>query len=407
MTPDGRSIDVAAATMRAWSTRRSLLDRLRLDGTSIFSSQHAIQSDLITILNEVADAVSSAMSVDDVLLVIVDRAKRITDTDKAVLVLSDEHQEHLDLDTIVVRGRRDQHLQQWWQSRLEVLGDRLFRSGEVVVEEHPAEGAWLLCCPILVQNRPIGLLCGINRSEHPFTQLQQDFYSILAAFASSAIENARLAEESRYVLLASERDRIARAMHDGVVQSLFSISLGMEVCKKQLHRDPEAAAERLDELQQHLNSSMAELRRFIYDLRPAKLTELGLVAATEYWIREVTMGRSISGRLKVEGESPRLTPSQESCLYQVAKEAVSNVVRHSGASEFEVRIDYGPERVRLEVHDDGDGFEVSGFEPSPSEQIGLRSIGHRVEREGGHLSIDRALEQGTTVVVELPVRGSR
>ena len=332
------------------------LDRLRPDGVGIFSSQHTIQADLITILNEVADAVSSALSVDEVLNVIVDRAKRITDTDKAVLVLADEHGDHLDLDTMVVRGRRDQHAQEWWQGRLEVLGDRLFQAGEMVVEKHADEGAWLLCCPIIVQNHPIGLLCGINREEHPFTRLQQDFYSILVAFAASAIENARLAEQSRYVLLASERDRIAREMHDGVVQSLFSISLGLEVCKKKVLYDAEGVAERLDELQQHLNTSMGELRRFIYDLRPAKLTELGLVRATEYWVREVTLGRPIRGKVTVDGEPPRFTPSQEACLYRVTKEAVSNVVRHSGASEFEVRITFAPDGARVDIVDGGNGF---------------------------------------------------
>ena len=80
-------------------------------------------------------------------------------------------------------------------------------------------------------------------------------------------------------------------MHDGVVQSLFSISLGLEICKKQVFRDPQMVATRLDDLQSHLNVAMTELRRFIYDLRPMKLAELGLSGAIEYWIREVTLGR--------------------------------------------------------------------------------------------------------------------
>lgn len=371
----------------------------------IFGRRRGLQSELIASLNEVADAVSSALSVADVLDVITDRAKRITDTDKAVLVLADEHGEHLDLETIIVRGRRGQHEQHWWELRLEHLADRVFETGESVVEVHRDERAILLCSPVLVRDRPVGLLCAINSVERPFTQDQVDFLAILAAFASGAIENARLAEQSRYVLLASERDRIAREMHDGVVQSLFSISLGLEVCKKQVIRDPASVAIRLDELQAHLNRSMTELRRFIYDLRPMKLAELGLVGALEFWVREITMGRPIKGRVNVHGETPRLTPSQEACLYRVSKEAVSNVVKHAGAENFEVGIDFRPGRVRIEIRDDGSGFDPDSVLERGADGMGLLSIKERMRQEGGTLFVDSTPGRGSVLCVDLPIEG--
>lgn len=372
----------------------------------MFGRERGLQSELIASLNEVADAVSSAMSVAEVLDVITDRAKRVTDTDKAVLVLADEHGEHLDLDTIIVRGRRAQHEQYWWEMRLEVLADRVFETGEPVVEVHRDENAILLCSPVLVRDRPVGLLCAINSLERPFSNDQVDFLAILSAFASGAIENARLAEQSRYVLLASERDRIAREMHDGVVQSLFSISLGLEVCKKQVLRDPGAVAVRLDELQVHLNRSMTELRRFIYDLRPMKLAELGLVGALEFWVREVTLGRAMKGRVTTHGESPRLTPSQEACLYRVAKEAVSNVVKHSGADDFEVQIRYLPGHVRIEVRDDGHGFEPDRVLESGTGGMGLVSIRERMRQEGGTFFVDSTPGRGSVLCIDLPIEGA-
>lgn len=366
-----------------------------------------LHAELIATLNEVADAVSSAMSVEEVLDVIVERAKRVTDTDKALLVLADEHGENLDPDTIVVRGRRSQHAQEWWQERLEHIGDSVFETGEAVVEEHPDQDAWLLCNPVLVQDRPIGLLCTINSADRPFTLVQREFLAILSAFAASAIENARLAEQSRYVLLASERDRIAREMHDGVVQSLFSISLGLELCKKQVVRDPQGTAERLDELQQHLNTSMAELRRFIYDLRPMKLTELGLVGAVDYWVSEITQGRPVRGRVVVDGDLSTLSPSEEACLYRVAKEAVSNVVRHASAESFEVRISRQNGNASLAVIDDGCGFDTSRIMATDTNGIGLRSIAERVKRDGGELHIESGGDSGTELRVTLPVRRVR
>jgi signal transduction histidine kinase len=361
---------------------------------------------LITTLNEVAGAVSSAMSVNDVLDVIIERAKRVTETDKAILVLSDDHGEGLDLDSIVVRGSRQQHTQEWWEGRLLDVADRIFDAGKPQIERHPSQNAVLLCSPLLVKDRPIGLLCAINTDDRPFTDDLVDFLAIVSAFAASAIENARLAEQSRYVLLASERDRIAREMHDCVVQSLFSISLGLEVCKKQVTRDPAAVAERLDELQKHLNTSMTELRRFIYDLRPMKLAELGLVGAMEYWVREVTMGLHVRGKVIVEGEIPRMSPAEEACLYRVAKEAVSNVVSRAGAESFEVKVSFEEGNARLEIEDDGRGIDEHEIAGGGSEKIGLRSIRHRIAREGGKLELRTGADHlGTTVCIDLPLDG--
>ena len=363
------------------------------------------QGELITSLNEVADAISSAMDPGAVLTTIVERAKRITDTDKAVLVLTSEHGRNLDLDSIVVRGRRRQHLQEWWQERLEALGDTAFGSLDVIVEYHPEHRAWLLCSPVRVKDRPIGLICAINSADRPFSDEQIDFFAILSAFAASAIEIARLAEESRFVLLASERDRIAAEMHDGVMQELFSITLGLEVCKRQAITDPETVSARLDTLQRQLNSSMTELRRFMYDLRPVRLSELGLVGAIEYWIHDVTADSPIAGRFTTQGEPPDLSLASEACLYLVAKEAVSNVMRHSRASSFEVLLAAEDGVARLIVSDDGRGFDVAATQLTSS-GYGLRNLRERVEREGGTIVIESTPEAGTTVAVQLRPEGS-
>jgi signal transduction histidine kinase len=261
-----------------------------------------------------------------------------------------------------------------------------------------------LCAPISVKDRPVGLLAAINSREHQFTEDQVDFLTILGAFAATAIENARLAEQTKYVLLASERDRIAREMHDGISQSLFSVALGLEVCRKQVTRDPNAVAMRLEELQQMVDVSRSELRRFIYDLRPVKLQELGLVGAVEYWIHEVTSGEPIEGRVGVEGDEGTLTPSAESCLYRVAKESVSNVVKHSGATKFEVVLDYAPEAVALRVSDNGTGFDRESL-PEPHDEgmsVGLRSMEERVRREKGRLDVVSEQGKGTTIYARLP-----
>ncbi len=352
-----------------------------------------------------AAAVSSTVSVDEVLETIVDRAKQITNTEKALLILTHEYTATLDRDSTVVKGSRDEHPEDWWGEELEAVSAAIFRGSGTYLNLSQDNDAWLLCVPITIRDMPIGLLAAINSREHRFSAEQVDFLAILGAFAATAIENARLAEQTKYVLLASERDRIAREMHDGISQSLFSVALGLEVCRKEISRDPRGVEKRLEELQEMVDLSRSELRRFIYDLRPVKLQELGLKGAIEYWVHEITAGTGVEGRIIVEGEERILTPTAEACLYQVAKEAVSNVVKHAEATRFEVRLVYAEDDVSLKISDNGKGFERKEAESRSRDGLsfGLRSIEERVQRERGRLDVVTEEGRGTTIYVRLPV----
>ncbi|MBW6468716.1 MAG: GAF domain-containing sensor histidine kinase [Coriobacteriia bacterium] len=361
---------------------------------------------LIASLNDVAAAVSSTLSVDEVLKTIVERAKRVTNTDKAVLLLTSEHGDKLDFETLNVRGAMAEHPEDWWSPRLQSIASEVLHNGRTYLDHDERQGAWMLCAPIKINEQPIGLLCAINSETRPFTEYETEYLAILSSFAASAVVNARLTEENRYVLLASERDRIAREMHDGIAQSLFSISLGLEVCKKQVARgDCADIPTRLEELQDELNTSMVELRQVIYDLRPAKLKELGLVEAIENWLKESTNHHDIQGELTVTGERRLLTGAAESCLYRVAKEATSNVIRHAGAGSVKVQVDYQPLAVVLTVTDDGSGFDVEEVRRMTAHRgsVGLHSIAERVRAEGGKLEVRSRPGEGTRVRVELPL----
>lgn len=386
---------------------RRLAHRLRRV-RSLVPRQPEDQAALIHALNVVAASVSAAADVREVLGTIVEAAKRFTGTEKVLICLTDQDVDGCALDetTVVVRGRRDTHQQSWWSGRLADVATEVFADGRPYFETAEEHDAWLLGVPVSLRDEPLGVLVAINSTDHRLKPEHTAFLSILGAFAATAIANARLIEDSRYALLASERERISREMHDGISQSLFSISLGLDLCRKQVVRDPEGVARRLEEIQELLRASMGELRRYIYDLRPAKLQELGLVDSIDLWIREVTAGRPLSGGIEVRGEPVTLSPTAEACLYRVAKEAVSNVVRHSGAERFTVTIEYVDGSVRLSVSDDGDGFKPeAALEALPGTRMGLRSMRERVATEGGTLTITSAPGEGTVICAELPTGG--
>ena len=193
-------------------------------------------------------------------------------------------------------------------------------------------------------------------------------------------------------------------MHDGISQTLFSISLGMELCKKQVRKDVPGALRTLGDLQQQLTGSAAELRRLIYDLRPMKLKELGLVGSVQTWVREATRGTDVKGSAEVIGKACNLEPAQEACLYQVAKEAVSNAVRHSGGNRVFVRIEYRDNSVALSISDDGDGFAAGWKAPSIiGTGAGLRNMRERMAAAGGSLTVNSTPGEGSVVRAEIPI----
>lgn len=366
-------------------------------------AREAINTEIVAALNDVAGAVASARSFDDVLATIADRAKRITKAEKAAVVLTDDSGEGLDVDTVVVRGEISRHVQDWWLARLDELCAESFATGEAVMERREQDDAWLVCSPLRIREHPVGLLAVINSTERPFTDLQVALLAILSAFAASSIESARLAERGRSVLLESERERIARELHDGIVQSLFSVSLGLEACKKQTLRDPKGVAARLGDIQHELATAMSELRRFVYDLRPLDVRTLGLAGAIRQWIRRVGDQTPAHGRLVVVGDPRTLASQDEAVLYAVAKESISNVVRHAGAEHYEIRLEYDEDEVRLSVIDDGDGFDLAdALERGDSGGcLGLSSMRERVDRVGGQLTVEGRPGDGTTVMATL------
>jgi signal transduction histidine kinase len=361
---------------------------------------------LIEALHGVAAAAASGLNIDDALSAIVEQAKRITDTDKAILCLLEGSPEGLrvDAETVVARGSRTQHPQEWWTVRIEQMADEVVAAGNVVVERDRERNAWIAAAPAPSRGGPLGILAAINSGSRAFTSDEVNFLGILSAFAATAIENARLAEQTRSALLASERDRISREMHDGLAQSLFSASLGLEVCARRLERDPEAVRERIEDVQKLVTDSLAELRSYIYDLRSPRLERLGLSDAVRTYLDDVTGGSVSEADLTLRGRERNLEEDAEGVLYRVAREAVTNAVRHSGCTRIHVVIEYGHGEVVLTIRDDGDGFDVQKAFAAASRRgsLGLRNMRDRVQALGGQAEVASSKGSGTYVRVRLP-----
>lgn len=361
---------------------------------------------LVSALETLSDSICSARTAPDVMVCMVEEAKRFTGLEKLVVFLVDDSAgvPTVDRSTLVVRGSRATHSEEWWGGLLPGIVEAVFAGGAPFFETSAAHQAWLFAVPMRMHGEPLGVLIAVNSLDKKLSEEHTAYLAILSAASAMALTYTRLSEESRYSLLASERERISREMHDGIAQSLFSISLGLEVCRKQVRREPDKVAVQLEELQSLLNMSQTELRRYIYDLRPVKLQELGLRGAIEYWLKEIAPVGATKTQVEEYGSRSALSAEVESCLYGVAREAVTNAVKHADSAVIRVRIEYAPSFVLLVVEDNGRGFGVGGVvgETADGRRVGLRSLSERVRAAGGELSIDSAPGSGCRVTARVP-----
>ncbi len=205
-----------------------------------------------------------------------------------------------------------------------------------------------------------------------------------------------------------ERRRIARELHDETIQNLLTIVRRLELLQASAP-NPDRQA-KLAELQALMADTVQGVRQISRDLRPPILEDLGLIPALQTLVRAAHTGQGAvpHATLEVAGQVADLSPEQELALYRVTQEALANIRRHAQATGLQVQVAFAPGLVRLEVNDDGQGFQAPAAltELAQRDSFGLLGIQERVRALGGSLSLCSAPGQGTRLTVSLPLQPS-
>lgn len=206
----------------------------------------------------------------------------------------------------------------------------------------------------------------------------------------------------------SERQRVARELHDATGQSLTAVALGLRGLETALEAGSTPAAAlsaQVRELKNFSTNAIGELRQIIADLRPSLLDDMGLVAALEWYVQNFQQRQNLTARLTVAGASRRLPPEVETVLFRIAQEALTNVAKHARASQVSVQLKMTPAEVILVIEDDGVGFDARKLLASNASRTawGLLGIQERTILMGGDCSIIATPGHGTLVEVKLPV----
>jgi signal transduction histidine kinase len=261
-----------------------------------------------------------------------------------------------------------------------------------------------IAVPLLGKSGPLGTLTVGNRHKTRFSQREANLLEAFANWTAVAIEASRLYEKLESLARLQERDRIGMDLHDGVIQSIYAVGLGLEDVMYRLEGEPgEQARPSIEKAIDDLTGVIKDIRSYIFDLRPADSEMTDLKDAIRHLVEDVRVNSLIDAKFECKGDLLDLLDEQQSItLFHIAQEALNNVIKHSGSTSAVVRLVQKGSRFVLEVQDAGAGFEVQ--EGGPKEKHGLRNMRDRARSVGGELTIESKPGHGTTVRIEVFTR---
>jgi signal transduction histidine kinase len=252
-----------------------------------------------------------------------------------------------------------------------------------------------LVVPLRLANQVIGTLDVLSAEINAFTAEDVLIIQSLGDQIAVAIENARLYDHSLKLAVLEERTRLARELHDSVVQSLYSIVLLTEGWRRVVSSGENASVEEyLSRIGEITQQSLKEMRLLIHELRPPVLEQDGLVGALRQRLDAVEKRAGVEARFLMD-DLIELPARMQEGLYRIAEEALNNALKHSAATAVTMRLCLEDEAVVLEIADNGRGFDPDIALRGGG--MGLVNMQERAKQIGGALTIVSAPGQGTTV----------
>ncbi len=266
-----------------------------------------------------------------------------------------------------------------------------------VPESHPLMTSFL-GVPVKVGDRVFGNLY-LTDKEGGFSEEDEILVEFLAVTAGSAVSTLRLQDRLRRAALLEDRERIARDLHDSIIQDLFAVGLAIQSCLAKIDADPDTVRQLLDHAIEQLDGTIGALRRYIFDLRPPVWARPTLSK------RIAEMVGALAGPSEVRVDldiscPPELVPEDIAAeLLATLKEALSNALRHAAARHIAIRVGCGQSQVVMSVSDDGTGFEPA----AARDGLGLANMAERVRTLGGSFSVDSSPGTGSVVRATFPL----
>ncbi len=277
---------------------------------------------------------------------------------------------------------------------------------------------WVLLVPILSKGKTIGIM-QVDRllESGGFDNEEIEIIFAIARATAVAMENAGLIEtlgqkeqllhqlvDKLTTAQEDERKRLAADLHDGIIQSLIAIWYRLQRISPTEEVESQKWHTEITDITNTLSEQIQEVRRILYDLRPIILDNYGLIPAVETHVYNITEKNNIPIELTIKGDKERLASNIEVTLFRILQEALTNVVKHAGATNVKVLLDVQDKEVNLSVEDNGSGINTTLTEaPQLQNRLGLASIQERALLLGGVCNIDSRPGEGTRISVSIPI----
>ena len=287
--------------------------------------------------------------------------------------------------------------------------------------KHHPEMHSFLGVPIVVKGRIFGRLYLTEKSGGgEFSKDDERIALTLAAQAGVAIENARLLDELRDrgeelaqrvaeierlrealadMAVLEERDRIAKELHDGVIQSIYSVGLSLQGALGLLVKNPEGVRERVDGAIAELDNVVRDVRGYIFELQPKLVEEKGFTAAVEELVSDLEVNTLAETTVSLDSDVDQMIREKDKVhLLQFVRETLSNIARHAQAKHVQVLCNIADGRLELRIDDDGVGFDHDSI----IRGHGLKNMDDRAAKLGGTLTIGPREPRGTSHILTVP-----
>ncbi len=263
----------------------------------------------------------------------------------------------------------------------------------------------IACIPLSARGRTMGVMGVATRRERFLEDRELNLLSSVGKLAGIAVENSYLNHQTRRLAVMEERERIGMDLHDGIIQSIYAVGLALEYGRMSLDEDADTTREKITQSIEGLNSTIRDIRSYILDLRPRQFRGEDLMDGLRRLLDEYRSNTLSEASLVGPDDGViNLPPAHATTLFHICQEALANVAKHAHARHTSIQLWKAPERILLEISDDGQGFDLSKM--SVTLGHGLSNMHTRARKVGGDVEITSEPGIGTTVLAWVPVRRS-
>jgi signal transduction histidine kinase len=361
-------------------------------------------------VREISSSILAGTEIDGVLQIIARRARELVDAATSTIVTPAPGG---DIDSLTIKVADGAHALQLIglpvPTKGSVSGDVIQSGQPEVLADASTDGRTyqpmialgnmgpMVLVPLVLRGRPFGTLTVANPvGGAAFDKEAVRLLETFADQASVALEYGRAQDELNRLNLLDERERIGRELHDGVIQSLFSVGMGLQATATR-SRDPEVES-RVEAAVAEIDRAIRDLRNYIFGLSPGILADRQLEQALQDLAREFGEKSGVTTVTDIDGTVAAELAPRAADVVQLTREALSNVGRHAQAATCRVSLHRDGDDAVLEIDDDGRGFDPA----APQTGLGLRNLKDRVIAIGGRVTIASKAGEGTTVQIAIP-----